>query len=864
MRRTIHLLAGLLLCCSIPVAAQENCFNALDDDGDGLFDLNDTTDCVCINSLNIGGDVSLIPNPSFEETDCLPQSWSELSCATGWEQATQPTSDYFNSQSYYPAIFPQPVPDGDGLAGGYIFPGWQEYLGACLTNPMVAGEDFSITFDVAATTTDGVFSIAQPPAYGPIDITIFGLPNCVPFPVNTYDCPVGVGWTELGSVNYTPSDTWSTVTISFTAPFDVETIILGSPCNLPPDYVTDFNGLNPYFLYDNLQLGEDVEYNATIDQFYDAVIDPSDGSCTIVHTFTAHPDTITGVYQWYQEGVALIGQNDTILDLVGSGLDEEALYQFYYYVDDTTCVITEIQADIPEYPGPEMTMDDPDGCAPHAVSFTNSTPSTEPMICEWSFSNGGSSLICDPTEIFDDPGFYDVTLTITFPDACPVDTTYANAIEVFEIPVAAFTTDTIIGCIDLPVQFTNTSTGPVASGVYDFGDGSGAPGLDVTHTYTTAGTWDVQFTVTSPGGCVDDTTMLAIITSVDSPTVLFTSDTTAGCQPLAIQFTNNTDPAYVASCEWSFTGGGTSAICDALHTFTDPGVYTVTLTVTTPWGCSGSATVPDMITVHALPVPSFTAEPDSGCYPLEVMFTNTSTGVVPDGCAWTFGDGAIAAPCDPVYTYDEAGVYDVWLRVTSPEGCLNDTLQPQMITVFDHPVADFGFGPQPTNFYAPQIMFFDSSSADAVLWEWAFGEGGILGVDSVPNPVLTFPGEDSGVYPVQLIVTNAHGCVDTTMRTVLIDGYYTVYVPNTFTPDADGVNDFFMPVLKDYDPGTHMFAVYDRWGERIFETNSATDPWDGTVGGAEAKQDVYVWQVESTSLIDGQRRTFLGHVTLIR
>ncbi|MEO8588554.1 MAG: PKD domain-containing protein, partial [Flavobacteriales bacterium] len=662
---------------------------------------------------------------------------------------------------------------------------------------------------------------------------------------------------------YTPSNTWSTINITFTPTFDVNTIILGSPCNLPPDYVTDPNGFNPYFFYDGLQLGEDVPYHAQIDQLVDAAIDPIDGSCSLVHTLTAHPDTLTGVYQWFQQGVALVGQTDTILDLAGNDLDP-GIYQFYFFVDDTTCIVTTIDAQLPVVPGPEFTMDDPTGCEPHQVSFTNTTPSALPMTCEWDFGSVGTSATCDTTMSFPDPGTYDVTLTITYPHTCPLDTTYIAAVEVFEVPVASFTTDTLIGCIDLPVQLTNTSTGPVASGVYDFGDGFTGNTLNAGHTYTTAGVWDIELTVTSPDGCVDDTTMVALIQSVDAPTVLFTTDTLDGCSPLTVNFTNNTDPAYVGSCDWIFGDGGTAALCDPTYVYAIPGTYSVTLTVSTPWGCSGDTTLTDLITVYGHPVPTFTAEPDSGCYPLEVTFTNPTTGIVPDGCAWTFGDGGIGAPCDPVYTYEEPGVYDVSLRVTSPEGCLGDTLIQQVITVFDHPSASFTFGPQPTDVFEPDIFFVNASSQDVILWDWAFGPGGILGTDSVPDPMLTFPGEDRGEYPVTLIVTNANGCMDTTTLVVVIDGYFSVFVPNTFTPDGDGVNDMFLPVVKDQDPASHVFAVYDRWGERIFETSDAAEAWDGTLGGSKAKEDVYVWQVESTSVVDGKRRKFLGHVTLLR
>ncbi|MEO8588240.1 MAG: hypothetical protein ABI432_02640, partial [Flavobacteriales bacterium] len=292
----------VLLALSAPaLLAQEACFNGIDDDGDGLIDLNDSTDCNCLNSLNIGGDESLIPNPSFEDFDCLPSSWSELSCASGWEQATQPTSDYFNTASFYPAIFPQPPPDGAGLAGGYMFPGWQEYLGACLTGPMLAGQQYSITFNIAATATDGVFSAVVPIYFGPVEVTIFGLANCVPFPVNTVDCPVGVGWTELGSVSYTPSNTWSTINITFTPTFDVAAIILGSPCDLPPDYVTDPQGFNPYFFFDGLQLGEDVPYHAPIDQHRDPATTGRE-----VRVVDTHPVADRGVHAARDRGAGAL------------------------------------------------------------------------------------------------------------------------------------------------------------------------------------------------------------------------------------------------------------------------------------------------------------------------------------------------------------------------------------------------------------------------------------------------------------------------------------------------------------------------------------------------------------------------------
>ncbi len=90
------LILNIIFTLSFVSFSQEICNNGIDDDADGLIDLNDP-DCSC---SGIGGGstnvTSLIPNPSFEQMNCCPSTFSEMSCATTWEQATTPTSDYFN------------------------------------------------------------------------------------------------------------------------------------------------------------------------------------------------------------------------------------------------------------------------------------------------------------------------------------------------------------------------------------------------------------------------------------------------------------------------------------------------------------------------------------------------------------------------------------------------------------------------------------------------------------------------------------------------------------------------------------------------------------------------------------------------
>ncbi|HEX2616202.1 MAG TPA: hypothetical protein VHL57_01605, partial [Flavobacteriales bacterium] len=137
-----------LFLCSLFMSlahAQEICTNGIDDDADGLIDLNDTTDCLC-GPRTIS---SIIPNPSFEQFDCLPSDFTELSCADSWEQATDATTDYFHSPSFMPTAVPQPMPDGTSCAGGIALTNWEEYLGVCLNGPMVAGTTYHLQLWVA-------------------------------------------------------------------------------------------------------------------------------------------------------------------------------------------------------------------------------------------------------------------------------------------------------------------------------------------------------------------------------------------------------------------------------------------------------------------------------------------------------------------------------------------------------------------------------------------------------------------------------------------------------------------------------------------------------------------------------------------
>ena len=194
MKTTTSFLRGFIMALAMMIScqaySQEICNNGIDDDGDGLVDLNDNADCTCTPASSTV--TSLIPNPSFETMNCCPSTYSQLNCASSWVQASSATSDYFNTCGFqFSAATAAGIgpPDGAGYVGTIVSDGYIEYVGACLTAPMVAGTSYSIQMQVASYPIDGFGNPCGGITYPAIDLTIYGAPNCSALPFSGYTCP---------------------------------------------------------------------------------------------------------------------------------------------------------------------------------------------------------------------------------------------------------------------------------------------------------------------------------------------------------------------------------------------------------------------------------------------------------------------------------------------------------------------------------------------------------------------------------------------------------------------------------------------------------------------------------------------------
>lgn len=1067
------ILAIISVFIHVQVFSQEICNNGIDDDADGLIDLNDNTDCFCNGIGGGGGPIpSLIPNPSFENMACCPTSYSEVSCAQGWVQASTPTSDYMNTCGIVfgaaTAAGLVPFPDGNGILGTIFSPGWQEYVGSCLSSPMLAGTSYTLEFSIASTPIDGSGNVCNGGVidFSNIDITLFGATNCSSLPYSGNDCPMTVsGWQTLDFVNYNPSPSWGVISITFTPTTNINAIILGSPCTLPPTYLSPPSGCYPYFYYDNLILN-------TTSSFSPVTVTPSGDICSGNASATATAGTAGGTWQWYFNNVAIVGQTGATLNVsaVGLGFGEyTAVYTLSGQCDGAATTFTG------SAPNPTITP-----AGPFCSTSGNQNLTAATTGGTWTASCG--ACINSSTGQFN-PSLATIgnnTITYSFGGACPasdtetilVEETTISGTNVTDLLCAGVCTGQIIinatgatqysinggtsfqasntfsnlcagtynivsqtataGCqavstasiqtpvaLTLPTSFVDENCFGSCDGVaivapqggvspYDYVWANGA-GNFPTNNNLCAGNYSV--TVTDDNGCIATTSIT--ISSPPQVTISNISMTQESCtgscdgtititSSQATQFSIDNGMNFQASniftnicsgnydivvkdnndCESTgtimvtspnpliITPGTNSTICigqsadvsatstggsgsitfiwdnglpngstnsvsptttttynvyaeDANGCSTSPVVITVTVhpilqvtaqsdqaicpgenamitanasggnngpynyswndgsgnilfgatqtvspTITTTYTVTatdncGTPSATDAVTITVNPVPNviFIADNLSGCDPVSVNFTNTTNAANVGTCFWDFGDGNTSSDCNPSHIYTTPGCYSVTLTVTSPFGCVSSTVINNMICDFAIPVADFSFSPQPTNLFNTDIEFLNLSSG-ALSYFWDFG---IFGTSNLSTPpVVIFPDDNPGTYPVCLIATSPDNCIDTVCYDVIIDDVFILYVPNAFTPDNDDLNDMFYPVINGIEPSNYQFMIFNRWGELIFESDTPGFGWDGRYKGLDCKEDTYVWKLIVKDNIEGKKKVFYGHVNLLR
>ncbi|MBI2720951.1 MAG: gliding motility-associated C-terminal domain-containing protein, partial [Bacteroidetes bacterium] len=294
-----------------------------------------------------------------------------------------------------------------------------------------------------------------------------------------------------------------------------------------------------------------------------------------------------------------------------------------------------------------------------------------------------------------------------------------------------------------------------------------------------------------------------------------------------------------------------------------PNVYSVSVTdnCSLPNATAG-------FTVNVNPLPQFTFSPTSfkGCAPLEVNFQAGSTSTAYNGSGdtyfWNFG-GIKGSGNTQFITYPTAGIYSFFVSATNSFGCYKDTTTEKVIEVYPVPFADFTPNPQSVTILEPNVQF-NNLSQGASSYIWDFGDySSLLNSSTATNPHHEYG--VSGMYTVFMVATNNYGCRDTAIRLIEVQPEFAIYIPNAFTPDQNGRNDFFFPKGVGISEDKYKMEIFDRWGELIFTSNAFRTGWDGTVKGSGqiAKDDVYIYKIWVTDL-EGRKKYYVGHVTLLK
>lgn len=379
------------------------------------------------------------------------------------------------------------------------------------------------------------------------------------------------------------------------------------------------------------------------------------------------------------------------------------------------------------------------------------------------------------------------------------------------------------------------------------------------------------------------TTSLNGVTGTWSPAINNTSTTTYTFTPAANQCTVQTltTMTVVVNPLPIVNAGLDSLICESTQ-FTlnasgadsyvwDNGVvngtpFSPTVTTTyTVTGTTDGCTDTDQMTLSITPLPivSFTPDRVTGCLPLEVKFINNNI-ITGDSYYWDFGNGKTSTTDNGETIYDSPGCYDVSLKVTTSNNCSSVITYASLVCINPQPVSNFTSNPN----ILSQIDSYGQMtnlSTGAVNYEWNFDDG--TPINNQFSPGHNFPNATSGSFNIVLVAISEDGCRDTSRVIIQLLDDLVYYVPNAFTPDSDESNPTFKPVFTSgFEPNSYRMEIYNRWGEKIFESNDYNIGWDGTYSLSDGKvQDgVYNWIISFKTTASDARKTINGHVTLLR
>lgn len=574
-------------------------------------------------------------------------------------------------------------------------------------------------------------------------------------------------------------------------------------------------------------------------------------------------------------------------------------------------------------PVASFTMSDSISICPNIIVNFDASSSQNANSYLWNFDGGNTSGKVDPTKVFNTPKIYQITLIVT--DAFGCTDTANNTVKVLGFS-GAISYSPLKGCVPLEVNYTSQVNGAIPSIVWDFDDGTTVQGgaSSQTHTYTQAGKYVPRIIFNDNLGCnaISQGNDTIYVDDVEADYA-----TGPACSFSTVEFmdVSKTVISTITNTYWEFHDSSYSVLQSPKRTYKEAGKYWVMLAVKNAQGCID--TVEKELTIND-PIPMYAGDDSVICLTDSMMLMPTG-GVSynwspPTGLGCTNCNNPKASPSAKteytVISTDINGchdtdkvIVDIKTKVTSVVGegadiCETDTVE---INVS---------GAQ-TYAWTPEFSLDDATSSNPMAFPRATTkytvvayEGSCIpdtqsvNVEVFPKPTVSIRGEKTIVAgaSADLIASGEHisrfewspintlscsdcsnpianpyktttynvnvysnkGCADSSKVTIkVLCDKSQIFIPNTFTPNGDGVNDIFY-VRGAGITSVESFRIYNRWGEVLFErrggaVNDKSNGWDGTHNGVKLPPDVYMYTVEAYCE-NNELLKFKGDITIIR
>ncbi len=534
------------------------------------------------------------------------------------------------------------------------------------------------------------------------------------------------------------------------------------------------------------------------------------------------------------------------ISFVWQNLDDNNATDPSFAADNIVITAPALGAPVADFSTPSLTI-----CEGDCIDFTDLSTGT-PTTWGWDFGNGQTSASQNPTGIcYSTAGSYTVSLTVTNANGSD-NTTQTLTVNVCGTnpPTAAFTPSSTNLCEGDCIDFTDNSTDTPTSWSWDFGNGQTSTQQNPTNVcYATAGSYTVTLTATNANGSNTTSQIITVTACSGPPTSSFTPSQVNLCENDCISFADNST-GNPTSWSWDFGNGQTSTQQNPTNVcFPISGSYVVSLTVSNSSG-TNSSTQTLTVTNCSAPQADFSIVDDSICVGDCIEITDLSTNI-PTSWNWTFNGGtpASATTSDPgLICYDTPGSYTIDLTVSNAYGTSSVSLP---ITVGDYPTI-VAAGDTTIDMGGEAILTSLGTGGD---YNWVPSEYVDCPdcPDVIATPLLTTS------FFAQMI--SPEGCVSQDTVIVTVNFMDIVDVPNSFSPNGDGLNDILY--VKGVGITDMTFRVYNRYGELIYETTDQKEGWDGTFRGQEENPGVFLWTVEYT-LVDDSTTTKSGTITLIK